>query len=531
MSKKLFCILSVIILMLSICCYSSVGMVTSKNDYFKLDNGNRNFCENKAPHRLILEEKKNIFQTETGLTIFRLYEEFSKIDHNKRWTVKYNDNEISDDGLDQYQLYCSAGGWVIAEDWWYAQSFVPSFSRLAMVKLRLSIGNSPIDNIYVNIRSSLTGPDLTSSYRNASMIPRSGSTDWISFDFQDINVQPGKTYYIVVSSPKSLLDVGDYAWWSNNDRESYSSGRDYNSPDGGLTWFDGEADFCFKTYFCPPAEQTDQVQTDLGYWSSNWTLVGESRWFAQSFTPSLTTLTKLELLTFPSQDADNIYLKIRKDLNGFDLISISLTPNGIPPSPQVLTFDFPDINVTPGLQYYIIVCSPESSLDFKCWRWLSNYQYDPYYLGKTYISENDGIIWYERLEIFDFWFKTYGYNGSQPTKPFISGTTEGKAGKEYGYTGESFDPDDDRIKYLFNWDDGTYTWTYYYNTSELANVSHIWNQGGTYRIRVKAKDENGAQSDWSEPLVIIMPKNKLLTCYKLFFKFLEEYPCSIPILG
>jgi len=41
-----------------------------------------------------------------------------------------------------------------------------------------------------------------------------------------------------------------------------------------------------------------------------------------------------------------------------------------------------------------------------------------------------------------------------------------------------------------------------------AAATHIWDETGNYQIRVKAKDTNGAETDWSEPLPISMPFNQ-----------------------
>jgi hypothetical protein len=52
--------------------------------------------------------------------------------------------------------------------------------------------------------------------------------------------------------------------------------------------------------------------------------------------------------------------------------------------------------------------------------------------------------------------------------------------------------------------------------------SHTWLEKGNYNIRVKAKDQNGIQSDWSESLYISMPLNQKINL-NLFFKNLIEF--------
>jgi len=94
---------------------------------------------------------------------------------------------------------------------------------------------------------------------------------------------------------------------------------------------------------------------------------------------------------------------------------------------------------------------------------------------------------------------------NKPNKP--SGPTRGKVGKSYTYTTSATDPNGDKIQsYGWDWDgDGKVDeWT----TS--ATATHKWDKKGTYQIRVKVRDEYGAESEWSDPLPVTMPKNKVL---------------------
>ena len=114
-----------------------------------------------------------------------------------------------------------------------------------------------------------------------------------------------------------------------------------------------------------------------------------------------------------------------------------------------------------------------------------------------------------------------------PTKP--SGSTSGKAGTEYTYTTGTIDPDGDQIYYLFDWGDSETTgWLGSFENGEIINTSHVWNKTGTYEIRVRAKDEHGLTSEWSDPLAITMPKNKAFN--PLFQHFFERYLHMFPII-
>lgn len=119
-----------------------------------------------------------------------------------------------------------------------------------------------------------------------------------------------------------------------------------------------------------------------------------------------------------------------------------------------------------------------------------------------------------------------------PEKPTVpEGTDAGKTNFDYLYTTISIDPEGDRVYYLFDWGDGTDSgWRGPYLSGTEANASHNWTKKGMYDIKVKAKDEHGSQSLWSDPLSVSMPKNKIIDIKTVFLHFLNNYPNLLPIL-
>ena len=124
-----------------------------------------------------------------------------------------------------------------------------------------------------------------------------------------------------------------------------------------------------------------------------------------------------------------------------------------------------------------------------------------------------------------------GEESLAPEKPNApEGSTAGGADVEYTYTAVTTDSDGDKIYYLFDWDDDKFSgWVGPYRSGQTAQASHKWAEKGDYEIRVKAKDDHGVQSEWSDPLPISMPKNKQLINLNLF-DFLERFPQLFPIL-
>jgi agmatine/peptidylarginine deiminase len=102
----------------------------------------------------------------------------------------------------------------------------------------------------------------------------------------------------------------------------------------------------------------------------------------------------------------------------------------------------------------------------------------------------------------------------KPNKP--EGPTSGQPGSTYLYKTHTIDLNGDVIFYMWDWGDGTYSqWLGPYNSGEICMTYNSWDVKGTYSIQVKAKDNFDAESEWSDPLEISMPRVKLSSSYTL----------------
>jgi hypothetical protein len=100
--------------------------------------------------------------------------------------------------------------------------------------------------------------------------------------------------------------------------------------------------------------------------------------------------------------------------------------------------------------------------------------------------------------------KQNGWINQPPNKPVKPvGPTTGAVNRLYRFTTTTADPDGDYIYYQWNWGDGNISeWIGPYKSNMKVLVSHSWTRGGTYQIKVKAKDIRGLESSWSDPLRI-----------------------------
>jgi len=89
---------------------------------------------------------------------------------------------------------------------------------------------------------------------------------------------------------------------------------------------------------------------------------------------------------------------------------------------------------------------------------------------------------------------------------------------EYPYDFSSTDPDNDKIKYVINWDDSNTDTTDFYDSRITITVKHNWIEKGTYTNKAKARDENDAESYWAA-LSVSIPKTTPIN--PLFLKIVE----------
>ncbi len=153
---------------------------------------------------------------------------------------------MCDDNIpDQRQTVIGGGAHMYAA--WFAQSFVPTLSTLSKVELGIeSWGHNSPTLIHMYIRENLTGGNLAECSR---YVPFSGEDkcNWFTFDFEDLDVIPGDTYYIIFEKT-DLSWV--YCWrWMYSDPDPYPLGDVFESSNGDnwIIWKD-PVDFCFVTW-------------------------------------------------------------------------------------------------------------------------------------------------------------------------------------------------------------------------------------------------------------------------------------------
>jgi hypothetical protein len=167
-----------------------------------------------------------------------------------------------------------------------------------------------------------------------------------------------------------------------------------------------------------------------------------------------------------------------------------------------------------------------------CATFTHEYNFSPYWhtpedtienMNITYSLKMSKLLLASLAELAQEWFIS-----SPPNEPFIDGPSKGIPERQYDYTINATDPDDDRIYYYVDWGDGNFTdWLGPYDSGEGILLHHTWIEKGTYIIKAKTKDTYNLESDWSE-FIVTIPRSKSINTP--FLNFIEKHPNLILLL-
>jgi hypothetical protein len=128
---------------------------------------------------------------------------------------------------------------------WSGQSFKPTLCLLTGAEIYMRKIGSPSSSVTLSVRKTISGSDLVSISKPASEI--STSYGWVKFDFSDLTITPGSTYYLVLRT-SSGSSSNCYSWGYGY-HTPYTNGIRVYSTTGGSSWINNPSyDNCFKIY-------------------------------------------------------------------------------------------------------------------------------------------------------------------------------------------------------------------------------------------------------------------------------------------
>jgi hypothetical protein len=145
---------------------------------------------------------------------------------------------------------------------------------------------------------------------------------------------------------------------------------------------------------------------------------------------------------------------------------------------------------------------------------------DAFYMSKYYCTTTYGWdSYYEYIDMYTFNLfgdpsmqlisESMNHRPITPDSPL--GPDSMKLGDNSNYTVSTIDPDGDQIFYQFDWGDEELDEPIGpYESGENCEISHLWSEKGDFHIKVKAIDEYGAESEWSNSLPVSISKQKAI---------------------
>lgn len=198
-------------------------------------------------------------------------------------------------------------------------------------------------------------------------------------------------------------------------------------------------------------------------------------------------------------------------------LGLSKSPMYIPSTPTGTTFGFVGIDY----EYTIVTMNPDSFWMFD-WgdgtntSWLQlekntntivqSHQWSNPGAYQLHVKfKSDAVpygIWSEAMTIEIGVYDMDDY----PQKPIIqTAKILGIVGQIYTYSAVTIDPSDYLVSYRFDYNNGTLSaWTPFVPSGSSSYLSFAWQEPGVYFLQAQAKNQFGLESEWSDPLQIII---------------------------
>jgi len=254
---------------------------------------------------------------------------------------------------------------------------------------------------------------------------------------------------------------------------------------------------------------------------ADWGLVVCKNWrcWAQTFYPTLDVLSRVEILVQRLGNiTSDIYIAIKSSRFSPNLAYKSITYDKVKvyPSEEWIEFDFENISIVPGEEYYLLCGTSGGDNTGNYYIWLASEE--DVYKGNLWmqISSGQWSFWYSQR---DACFKTYGYLNEPPNTPSCSYNRN-----EDSLVITSIDPNENKLRYGVDWENDRIAdqWT---DLAPSGTDVTIECNGRNGTVGVIAEDEFGAQSDW----ILVKSKSKPYINTP-FLNFLQNHPHLFPLL-
>lgn len=201
----------------------------------------------------------------------------------------------------------------------------------------------------------------------------------------------------------------------------------------------------------------------------------------------LSTLLITSCFLFSSNDAPDDPAAPTGQVHGAINISYNFKATTIDPNDDSIAYKFDWGNGTTSAWSSFIASGAQINMSYS---WSANGTYNI----KVQAEDTHGKLsdWSPTHQI------VIALNNTPPVPPMPNGPSSGVVNVPNTFTATTTDADGDSIAYRFDWDNGdTSAWSVYYASGATASMAYTYTAAGNYYVRVQAKDQVGAVTDWS----------------------------------
>lgn len=95
-----------------------------------------------------------------------------------------------------------------------------------------------------------------------------------------------------------------------------------------------------------------------------------------------------------------------------------------------------------------------------------------------------------------------------PNAPAVTGPASGKVGVNIDFNVSGTDPNNDKVKYVIEWGDGTNGTGSLVDSGTSVKFSYSWSAVGSYDVKAMSTDALGLSSGWSQALQVVITKDQ-----------------------
>ncbi len=421
--------------------------------------------------------------------------------------------------VDQQQLLWETNDNLQPTPMWDYQSFTPSVNRLDAIQVLLVSNGGPCD-VKITVYNA-GGVTLGSSTLNPGNLALPA---WIQFHFTPtIALVPNNLYYFDVQEVTPPPDLLHYEWF-------YATGNFYPGGQGFMNAAGFNGDWTFKTEYYGGHRVTGHYLTCAGVDSDNLRIAVSDP--INDVQNPAANHTQHNDAQYVSHDIYNVtigspypnvpyhwYLTDYPDAGNATIVEQALvvcssnTNPNTPSTPSGTTLGSPGTSYT----YSSSATDPNGDKLYYLFDWgdgTNSSWTGPYVSGATASaahSWSSSGSYSVKVKDKDFMQAQSGWSTvlsvtinlppNTPAKP--TGTTTGSPNVVYTYSSSTTDPEGNQVYYLFDWGDGSNSsWVGPYASGATGSANHSWSAGGSYQVKVKAKDTWQMQSAWSDALSV-----------------------------